>query len=84
MYSHVARSQTFSLFGFPRYQLTAQIYPTPEELHIIKRHRLHRIEIFYDPIRDERYANAETAHAKAKARGLFVTKSSRHHCDLCA
>jgi len=42
----------------------------------MERHRLRRIEIFYDPIRDELNASAERAHERAKARGFFVTKAS--------
>ena len=41
----------------------------------MERHRLYRIEIFYDPIRDELDAHATSEHEKAKARGLFTTKA---------
>src|SRR5215467_4177553 len=75
MYSHIARSETRSLLGFRQYRLTAKIHLTPEELHLVERHRLYRIEIFHDPIRDEFDANATSEHEKAKARGLFVTKA---------
>lgn len=40
----------------------------------MKRHGLQRIEIFYDPIRDELNARAERAHESAKSRGLFPTR----------
>jgi hypothetical protein len=81
MYSHIARSQTRSLLG-KRYQLTAQIYPTPEESRIIDAHRLHHIEIFYDPFRDELDAAAVAAHAHARTRGLFPTKA-RDAAAIC-
>ena len=76
MYSHIARSETPSWLGRKRYRLTAQIHPTPQELQVIDRHRLARIEIFHDPFREELNANATAAHQKAKARGMFVTKAS--------
>jgi hypothetical protein len=74
MYSHVVRSETFSFFGFTRYQLSAQIRPTAEELALIRYHGLHRLEIFHDPLRDDFDAAAAAAHEKAKAHGLFVAK----------
>jgi hypothetical protein len=83
MYSHIARSETRSFFGFKRYCLTAKIQLTPEEMHIIRHHRLDRIEIFHDPIRDELDANATSAHEKAKARGLFIT-TARDASAICA
>jgi len=76
MYSHIARSESRSLLGFKQYRLTARIHLTALEIQIVERHRLRRIEIFYDPIRDELNANAERAHERAKARGLFVTRAS--------
>ncbi len=75
MYSHIARTETRSFLGFRRYCLTAKLHLTAQELQLIERHRLNRIEIFYDPIRDELNADAEQAHERAKARGLFVTKA---------
>jgi hypothetical protein len=75
MYSHISRSETRSFLGVRRYCLTAKIHLTPQELHIIERHCLYRIEIFHDPNRDELNANAASAHEKAKARGWFVTKA---------
>jgi hypothetical protein len=83
MYSHISRSETRSLLGFQQYCLTAKLHLTPEEMHLIDRHRLYRIEIFYDPIRDQLDANAINAHEKAKARGLFVTKA-RDASAICA
>jgi hypothetical protein len=52
MYFHVARSESRSPLGFRRYCLSARIHLTPEEMRIAERHRLERIEIFYDPLRD--------------------------------
>jgi hypothetical protein len=75
MYSHIARSESRSFLGFKQYRLTARLHLTAQEIQIVERHRLRRIEIFYDPIRDELNANAERAHEKAKARGLFVTRA---------
>src|SRR5882724_5529944 len=75
MYSHIVRSESRSLLGFKQYRLTARIHLTAQEIQIVERHRLRRIEIFYDPIRDELNADAERAHERAKARGLFVTKA---------
>jgi hypothetical protein len=75
MYSHISRSETRSFLGFLRYCLSAKIQLTAQEMQVMEHHRLNRIEIFYDPIRDELNANAESAHEKAKARGLFVTKA---------
>jgi hypothetical protein len=75
MYSHIARSETRSFFGFRQYSLTAKLHLTPQEIQLVERHRLRRIEIFYDPIRDEFNENAKRAHERAKARGLFVTKA---------
>jgi hypothetical protein len=83
MYSHVARSETRSFFGFKRYCLMAKIHLTPQELHIMEHHRLYRIEIFHDPIRDELDAKAASEHEKAKARGLFVT-TTRDASAICA
>ena len=83
MYSHVSRSETRSLFGFLRYRLTAQIQLTPQEMQVMERHRLRRIEIFYDPIRDELTGKAESAHEKARARGWFVT-TARDASAICA
>src|SRR5262249_24719732 len=74
MYFHIARTETRSFLGFRRYCLTAKVHLTPREMQLVERHRLNRIEIFYDPIRDELNADAERAHDTAKARGLFVTK----------
>ena len=75
MYSHIARSESRSFLGFKHYRLTARIHLTAQEIQIVERHRLRRIEIFYDPIRDELNAGAERAHEGAKARGLFVTRA---------
>jgi len=75
MYSHIARTETRSFLGLRRYSLTAKLHLTPEELQLIERHRLNRIEIFYDPIRDELNDAAEQAHQRARARGLFVTQA---------
>jgi hypothetical protein len=83
MYSHVSRSETRSFFGFLRYHLSAQIHLTLEEREIMERHRLNRIEVFHDPVRDAFNANAESAHDKAKARGLFVTRA-RDASAVCA
>lgn len=83
MYSHVARSETHSWFGAVRYHLTAQIHLTPEETQIMEHHRLRRIEVFYDPMRDEFSGKAESAHEKAKARGWFVT-TARDASAVCA
>jgi hypothetical protein len=83
MYSHISRSETKSFLGFRRYCLTATIRLTPQEMRIVERHRLDRIEIFHDPIRDELNANAVSAHEKAKARGLFVTRA-RDASAICA
>ena len=55
---------------------------SPQELQLVERHRLNRIEIFYDPIRDELNADAERAHERAKARGWFVTKA-RDAAGVC-
>src|SRR5216684_1569760 len=76
MYSHIARSESRSFLGFKQYRLTARIHLTAHEIQMVERHRLRRIEIFYDPIRDELNAGAERAHERAKARGLFVTRAS--------
>jgi len=76
MYSHIARSESRSFLGFRQYRLAARIHLTAPEIQIVERHRLRRIEIFYDPIRDELNAGAERAHERAKARGLFVTRAS--------
>lgn len=75
MYSHITRSETRTLLGGTRYRLTAQIHATTDELRIIRHSRLGRIEVFHDPRREEFAATAAAAHAKAKARGLFVTKA---------
>jgi hypothetical protein len=83
MYFHISRSESRSFLGFKRYRLTAQIHPTPQEMRIIERHFLHRMEIFHDPTRDELNAVAISAHEKAKARGLFVTKA-RDASAVCA
>lgn len=74
MLSHIARSETHGLFG-KRYQLSAQMHVTPDELHIINHSRLDRIEIFHDPLREQYDDAAAAYHAKAKARGLFVTRA---------
>jgi|SRR6185503_14853886 hypothetical protein len=74
MYKHLARSETRSFWGFARYQLSARLYVTPDERRILTRHRLQRIEIFHDPVRDDLEASTIAAHDSAKARGLFVTK----------
>jgi hypothetical protein len=73
MYSHISRSEGRSFWGFKRYQLSARVYLAADERRIIESHRLHRMEIFYDPLRDQLDASAAAAHDKAKARGLFVT-----------
>jgi hypothetical protein len=52
-------------------------------MHIVQLHRLNRIEIFYDPIRDELTEKATSAHEKAKAQGLFVTKA-RDATAICS
>jgi hypothetical protein len=83
MYSHLSRSETRSFFGSLRYRLFAQIHLTAHETHIMECHRLNRIEVFYDPIRDALNANAESAHKKAKARGWFVTRA-RDASAICA
>jgi hypothetical protein len=84
MFSHISKSETRSAFGFLQYCVSAQIYLTQQEMQITKRHRLNRrIEIFHDPIRDELNANAESAHEKAVARGLFVT-TARDASAVCA
>ena len=83
MYSHISRTETRSFFGFLRYSLSAQIHLTPQEMHVVECHRLTRIEIFHDPIRDELAANAASSHEKAKGRGLFVTKA-RDASAICA
>src|SRR6266478_2034948 len=82
MYSHISRSETRSFLVFKRYCLTAKIHLTPHELHIMEHHRLYRIEIFHDPIRDELDAKATSEHEKAKARGLFVT-TARDASAIC-
>ena len=75
MYSHISRSETRSFWGFKRYQLSARLYVAADERGILARHRLQRIEIFHDPLRDELEASAVTAHDRASAGGLFVTKA---------
>ena len=75
MYSHVVRSETVSIFGLTRYRLSAQFRPTPDQLALIQHHRLHRLEIFHDPSREEFDAAAAAAHEKARALGFFVTKA---------
>jgi hypothetical protein len=75
VYSHISRSETRSFWGFKRYQLSARLYVAADERGILARHRLQRIEIFHDPLRDELEASAVTAHDRASAGGLFVTKA---------
>jgi hypothetical protein len=83
MYSHISRSETTTFFGLRRYCLSAQIHLTPQEMHLAERYRLNRIEVFHDPIRDDLSANVGSAHGRAKARGLFVTKA-RDASAICA
>src|SRR5450631_4209872 len=83
MYSHISRSETKTLLGSRRYCLSAKIHLTPQETHLAERYRLNRVEIFYDPVRDDHHADATSAHARAKARGLFVTKA-RDASAICA
>jgi hypothetical protein len=83
MYSHISRSETKTFLGSRRYCLSAKIHLTPQEMHLAAHCRLHRIEIFHDPIRDDLNANAASAHERAKARGLFVIKA-RDASAICA
>ena len=62
MYSHVTRSETRSLIGLRKFCVTAKLHLTAREMELLERYRLDRIEIFYDPFRDE-----------LKARGIEVT-----------
>ncbi len=73
MQTHVVRSQS-GIF-FKTYRLSVRLYVDPEEQFIIRQHRLDRIEVFADPLRDAFADNATAAHDKAKARGLIVTRA---------
>ncbi|HEY7238673.1 MAG TPA: hypothetical protein VH600_05855 [Burkholderiales bacterium] len=83
MYSHLARSESSSLFGRKRYQLAARIYATPQEAAVIQYHGLERFEIFYDPARDALEAAATAVHENARTRRLFVTRS-RDAFSVCS
>ena len=82
MYSHIVRSATRSLLGFKRYGLSFRIDVDSEELRIIQHYRLHRIEIFSDPGRNEYLAAAAASHAKAKSYGLFAP-TARDATKIC-
>jgi hypothetical protein len=66
--------KTTSGWLFPKYLLSVKIEVDPDELAIIKRHRLERIETFVDPVRDAYDDAAAAAHAEAGKRGLIVTR----------
>lgn len=71
MYLHIIRAQGLSVFGRRLYQLTASLEATPDQIAVLRAHRLDRLECFHDRYRDALIEAAETAADNARAVGWF-------------
>ena len=71
MMLHIARSRPHTLLLLRNYRIDVRLDVSPEEHQVIRAHNLHKIEIFYDPHRDDLIAQAEAARARYQALPWF-------------
>lgn len=75
MYLIVTPSQKSTWFG-TIYCRSFKLYAEAEEHRILRSHKLTRVTLWVDALRDEYAAAAAAAHDRAKQRGLFVSNMS--------
>lgn len=72
MLLHIVRSSPRRWLLLRSYRIDARLELSPQELQVIRSHRLHRFEVFVDPYRDHLRARADAAYSRQKALPLFL------------